>query len=214
MSPRFIVTGTDTGVGKTVFSAALVGALACRYWKPIQSGLDAESDSELVRRLSGAPHEHILPEAWRLKTPVSPHLAAEIDGVGVDPGALVPPPCPDPLVIEGVGGLMVPLTRQHLFLDLIERWQIPVILCARTTLGTINHSLLSIDALRRRAIPLHGIVFIGPHNADNERVIVEMSGVRRLGWLPLLVPLTRDTLRQAFAHNFHRSDFLPGEAAA
>ncbi len=211
MCPRFVVTGTDTGVGKTVFSAALVGALGCSYWKPVQSGLDGETDSELVRRLSGASDERILPEAWCLKTPVSPHLAAEIDRVTIDPVALIPPPCSGPLVIEGAGGLMVPLTREHLFLDLIERWQLPVILCARTTLGTINHSLLSIDALRRRAVPLHGIVFIGPHNADNERTIVESSGVRRLGWLPLLAPLTRDTLQEAFAHNFHRSDFLPGE---
>ena len=131
---RFVVTGTDTGIGKTVFAAALAGALRVPYWKPIQSGLEEETDSEAVARLARVA---ILPEAYRLNTPASPHLAAEIDGVTLDPDALTPPA--GDLIVEGAGGALVPVTRTLLYADLFARWQIPVIVCARTGLGTINH---------------------------------------------------------------------------
>lgn len=139
---RLIVTVTDTGIGKTVFSAGLAGALGGYYWKPVQSGLDGETDSDTVRRLSGLAAERILPERYRLATPASPHLAAEIDRVTIDPDQLEPPATPEPLVIEGAGGLMVPLTREVTAIDLFARWDAPLVLCARTTLGTINHTLL------------------------------------------------------------------------
>jgi dethiobiotin synthetase len=208
MTTRIIVTGTDTGIGKTVFAAALAGSLGANYWKPIQSGLSEETDSEAVLRLSGLSEMRILPEAYRLKTPASPHLAAEIDGVAIDPEALVLPDTDEPLVVEGAGGLLVPLTRKMTFIDVFERWGAPVVLCARTTLGTINHTLLSIEALRARGIPLLGVAFMGEENLDSERIIVEMGHVRRLGRLPHLETLTADALRAAFAHHFNRSDFL------
>jgi dethiobiotin synthetase len=209
MTPRFVVAGTDTDVGKTVFAAALVAGLDGYYWKPVQCGLAGETDSEIVRRLSGVPESRILPEVYRLGTPASPHLAAERDGIEIDVERLMLPHTERPLVVEPAGGLMVPLTRRFLQIDLIARWGIPVILCAATRLGTINHSLLSIEALRRRAIPLHGIAFTGEEQVDTERTIAEMGAVRRLGRLPHLDPLNAASLRAAFAAHFRPADFLP-----
>jgi dethiobiotin synthetase len=204
---RIVVTGTDTGIGKTVFSAALVGALDGYYWKPVQSGLD-ETDSDAVQRLSGLAAERILPEAYRLKTPASPHLAAEIDGVAIDPASLVLPPTARPLVVEGAGGLLVPLTSGVVTIDVFARWRVPVVLCARTTLGTINHSLLSIEAIRARGIPLAGVAFLGEENADSERTIVALGRTRRLGRLPHLAQLTAAGLKAAFSAHFNLDDFL------
>jgi dethiobiotin synthetase len=212
MTTRIIVTGTDTGVGKTVFSAALADALGAVYWKPIQAGLLEETDRQAVLRLSGLSEERVLPEAYRLKTPASPHRAAETDGITIDPDALVLPDTDGPLVVEGAGGLFVPLTRDVAYIDVIARWRAPVVLCARTTLGTINHSLLSIEALRTRGIPFLGVVFIGDENADSEQIIADMGHARRLGRLPHLAPLTGDVLRVAFARHFNIDDFLKGPA--
>ncbi|HEU4806102.1 MAG TPA: dethiobiotin synthase [Nitrobacter sp.] len=212
MSTRIIVTGTDTGIGKTVFSAALAGALDGFYWKPIQAGLDEETDSQTVLRLSGLATERVLPEAYRLRTPASPHLAAELDGVTIEHQALLLPEKNRPLVVEGAGGLLVPLTRTITYLDLMARWRVPVVLCARTTLGTINHSLLSIEALRARGVAMLGVAFIGEENVESERIIIEMGKVRRLGRLPHVAPLIRETLREAFAGGFDIGDFLKGSA--
>lgn len=207
MSRALVVTGTDTGIGKTVFAAALAGALDGAYWKPVQAGLDEATDSELVARLSGLPADRILPEAYRLRTPCSPHRAAEIDGIAIDPAKLVPPVYDRPLVIEGAGGVLVPLTRDLVFADLFARWALPVVLVARTSLGTINHSLLSIEALRTRAVAVVGIAFVGEPNEDSEATIAEIGGVRRLGRLPRLDPLDRDSLTRAFAAHFRVEDF-------
>jgi len=207
VSLRLVVTGTDTGIGKTVFAAALTDALGACYWKPVQSGLDSETDSETVRRLGRIPAARILPEAWRLNTPVSPHVSAEIDGVVLAPDKLQPPDTGLPLVIEGAGGLLVPLTRRQSFAEVFARWRIPVILCARTSLGTINHTLLSLEAMRRRSIPILGVAFIGDDHPDTQQIIGEMGGVRSLGRLPWLDPLMPDTLRQAFHDHFDVSLF-------
>lgn len=212
MNLRLVITGTDTGIGKTVFSAALTDALGACYWKPVQSGLDEETDSETVLRLARIPSHRILPEAWRLKTPVSPHLSAEIDAVTINPYALEPPHTDSPLIIEGAGGLLVPLTRHETFADVFARWQIPTILCARTGLGTINHSLLSLEAMRQRRIPVFGVALIGDALPDTERIIEEMGDVRILGRLPRLEPLTPDSLRQTFREHFDTASF--GEVGA
>jgi dethiobiotin synthetase len=212
VSTQIVVTGTDTGIGKTVFSAALTGALDGFYWKPIQAGLDEETDSQTVLRLSGLAVQRVLPEAYRLRTPASPHLAAELDGVTIEHDALLIPEKDRPLVVEGAGGLLVPLTRNATYLDLMARWRIPVVLCARTALGTINHSLLSIEALRARDVAMLGIAFIGEANVESEQIITEMGNVRRLGRLPHVAPLTRDRLREAFASGFDIGDFLKAPA--
>lgn len=210
MSERIVVTGTDTGIGKTVFAAGLAGFLGARYWKPVQAGLDGETDSETVARLGCLAYDRIVPERYRLKTPASPHLAAEIDRVGIDRESLdVPDTGECPLVIEGAGGLMVPLSRDKLYIDIFARWRLPVLLCARTTLGTINHSLLSIEALRNRRIDILGIAFIGDENVDTETTICTIGRIRKLGRLPWLSPLNADALRTAFAGSFSPGDFKP-----
>lgn len=206
--PRLIVTGTDTGIGKTVLAAGLVGALGATYWKPVQSGLEEETDSETVARLARLPAARVLPEAYRLATPASPHLAAEIDGVAIDPARLVPPAADGPLVIEGAGGLMVPLTRDLLTVDLFARWGLPVVLAARTALGTINHTLLSVEALKARSIPIAGIAFVGDDRPDTIATIAAFSGVRILGRLPVLDPLAPETLAAAFAAGFDPSGLI------
>ena len=189
-----VVTGTDTGVGKTVAAAALAWRLGAAYWKPVQAGLDEETDSEAVARLAGVP---VLPEAYRLTTPCSPHRAAEIDGVMIDVARLLPPP--GRLVIEGAGGALVPLTRELVYADLFARWGLPVVIVARTALGTINHSLLTIEALRARSIWVGGVIFSGDKVSDSESTICAMGRVRSLGRLPVLDPLTPETLRAAAA---------------
>jgi dethiobiotin synthetase len=200
-----IVTGTDTGIGKTVFASALAAALGATYWKPIQSGLDGEeSDSDAARRLGVS---RILPEAYRLTEPLSPHRAAELDRVEIDPARLTLPHVDGHLVVEGAGGLLVPITRSLLFADLFAQWRAPAVLVARTALGTINHSLLSVEAMRARSIPIVGIAFVGDANEDNEATICTLAGVRRLGRLPRLDPLDAATLDQAFAAHFRIEDF-------
>jgi len=207
MTPRFVVSGTDTGIGKTMFAAALTDALGGYYWKPVQSGLDEETDSETVARLGRIQRDRIVPEAYRLSTPASPHLSARIDGVSIDPARLIPPVTDGALVIEGAGGLLVPLSEQLVFADIFALWQIPVILCARTSLGTINHTLLSLEALRQRAIPVHGIAFIGEENQETQRIIYKLGGTLSLGRLPRLETVTADSLRDAFRENFDLACF-------
>lgn len=216
MSRVLVVTGTDTDVGKTVFAAALCQAVDGWYWKPVQSGTRDGTDRATVQRLSGLPAERFLPERYVLSEPLSPHRSAELDGLAIDFEALTRLPAwpgPGPLIIEGAGGLMVPLTRQHLVIDLLARWRAPVVLCARTALGTINHSLLSIEALKARSIPILGIAFIGEPMPDTERTIVDFAGVKRLGRLPRLDPLDPAGLRAAFAHGFATADFVSGADA-
>lgn len=196
-----VVTGTDTGIGKTVIAAALTRALNAHYWKPVQAGLDEGSDAGAVTRL-GVDPARVLPEAYRLITPCSPHLAAELDGVTIDPARLTPPAVPGRLVVEGAGGVLVPVTREWLYADQFAQWGAPVVLVARTALGTINHSLLSIEALRARGVPIAGIAFVGDANEDSEATIAAIGGVRRLGRLPILTPLNPATLAAAFAAGF------------
>jgi dethiobiotin synthetase len=208
MSRRIVVAGTDTEIGKTVFSAGLAALLGANYWKPIQAGLEGETDSQLVAKLGGLSADRILPERYRLKTPASPHQAAAIDGVRIAMDSFdLPDTGGRPLVIEGSGGLLVPLDDTTLYIDVFARWRLPVVLCARTALGTINHSLLSIEALRHRNLDIIGIAFIGDGNAESERIICEIGRVRRLGRLPRLSPLTESTLRTAFAASFSPGDF-------
>lgn len=205
-----IVTGTDTGIGKTVFAAGLAAALGAYYWKPIQAGVDPDGDKEEVARLSGLPVAHILPEAYRLATPASPHLAARIDGVTIELDRLALPQIDGPLVVEGAGGVLVPISETLLIADLFAHWGQPVILCARTALGTINHSLLSVEALRARGVPIAGIAFIGEAHVENERIIPLLAGVPSLGRLPLLDPLSPAELAQAFAAHIRLSDPFNG----
>ncbi len=202
-----IVTGTDTDIGKTVFAAALTRALGARYWKPVQAGTDDGTDRQRVARLAGIAPDRLLPEAYALATPCSPHRAAAIDGVTIDLDRLALPQVDGSLVVEGAGGVLVPIVGATTFADLLARWACPVVLVARTGLGTINHSLLSIEALRARGVAIRGIAFIGDPVEDSEATIARLGDVRRLGRLPSLDPLTPDRLAQAFAEAFDVADF-------
>jgi len=210
MNRRFVIVGTDTGVGKTIVSAGIVGALNAYYWKPVQAGLDGETDSQTVARLSGAPAERILPEAWRLRRAASPNLAARDEGVEIAAAALNPPQCSGPLAIETAGGAMTPLSDRALTIDVLERWRLPVILVARTSLGTINHSLLTLEALRRRGVSITGIIFSGDAEPDAQRSIETIGGVRILGRLPKLDPLNQKTLGAEFSAAIARDAFGSG----
>lgn len=209
MTRAIVVTATDTDVGKTIFSAALTRAIDGCYWKPVQAGLDGGTDSETVARLSGLPADRILPEAYRLRTPASPHYAAAVDNVVIEPALLNPPHCDRRIVIEGAGGLLVPLSGGLLFADIFARWRFETIVVARTTLGTINHSLLTIEALRQRHIPILGVAFVGDANEPSEQAICSIGGVRRLGRLPRLDPLDAASLKAAFDSSFDIADFTP-----
>lgn len=196
---RLVIVGTDTDVGKTVVSALVVQGLGAHYWKPVQSGLDGPTDSDRVRSLINLPPERVLPEAYRLSAPVSPHWAAERDGVTIDPERLrLPDPeqLHGPLVVETAGGLLVPLRRDWLQIEQIARWRLPVLLVARSGLGTLNHTLLSLEALERRGIPVLGLVLNGPLHPDNPGTLAELGRVPVLLELPPLERLDATALAQ------------------
>jgi dethiobiotin synthetase len=201
-----VVTGTGTDIGKTVFAAALAGALGATYWKPVQAGTEGGGDAERVAALAGG-RITVLPEAYRFATPCSPHRAAAIDGVTIDLDRLALPEVTGPLVVEGAGGVLVPVTDDLLYADLFARWQAPVVLVAATGVGTINHSLLSIEALRSRDVPILGVAFNGDPEPDSEAIIARLGKVRRLGRLPRVDPLTPGTLAAGFAAGFDTADF-------
>lgn len=196
----FILTGTDTGIGKTVAAALLTLGLEGCYYKPVQSGTEEETDRQAVRRMTGLGDDRILAEGLTLARPLSPHYSAELEGVEIDPARLTPPPCPSrPLIIEGAGGLMVPLRRDLLLIDLFAAWKLPVVLVARTGLGTINHSLLSLEALRTRGLDVAGMVFSGEAHPDNPATVCALGEVPCLGYIPLLPEITPDSLRVVLA---------------
>ena len=191
---RIVVCGTDTDVGKTVVSAWLVQGLQASYWKPVQSGLDEGGDRDRICQLLNLPPERWLREAYAFRQPLAPHWAAECDGAELDPACLGLPPCDGPLVVETAGGLMVPLNRSWLQIDQLQRWQLPVVLVARSGLGTLNHTLLSLEALRHRGIAVLGLILNGPPHADNPGTLEQFGGIPVLAQLPPLNPLDAEAL--------------------
>ena len=205
MMRAFIICGTDTGIGKTIVASMLTVALDAHYWKPIQSGIEDGTDTQRVQALTGLSNDRFLPERYILSRPLSPHLAAELDGVEIS--ELFLPKMDITLIIEGVGGLMVPITRRKLQIDIFKEWAIPVILCASTGLGTINHTLLSIEALHKRKIVLRGVIFIGHDNPDTIQTIADFSSAPVLGHVPYLDVIEYATLLEVFAKRFLKEDF-------
>ena len=186
---RLVVTGIGTDVGKTVVSSIITEALKAYYWKPIQAGDLENSDSMKVQRL--APSAQILPEVYRLRNPKSPHAAAKDDNIRIRMKDLSLPEL-SPLIVEGAGGLMVPVNEEALtFLDLTEGWRLSVVLVSRHYLGSINHTLLSIDALRSRGLEIFCLVFVG-HNPESEEIIRKRAN---LGYT-ITIPETDEVSRQ------------------
>lgn len=202
----FVVTGTDTGIGKTVFCAAVADAIGAAYWKPVQYRLE-QAESSAVASLVRAPEVRVIPPACILPDAFVPHRAAWDDTHAVDPDSLRLPET-RPLVIEGGSGALVPLSREVTYADVFARWGLLTIIVARTAPGTINHSLLTIEALRSRRVPIHGVAFIGDEDEDSEATIADMGQVRRLGRLPHLPVLSARSLAAAFAQGFSLDDFV------
>ena len=204
MTPKYrgiIICGTDTDVGKTIVSALFVLGLDGIYWKPIQSGLIDGTDTNRVSEILNLPKERIIPEIYKFQAAVSPHWAAEKETKWVDPQLLTIPTTTKSLVIETAGGLMVPINRDCLQINLIQRWGFPVILVARSGLGTLNHTLLSIEALKKREIHILGIVINGSFHEDNPRTLEQISKIPVIAQLPLLSEISTDTLKQQWINN-------------
>jgi dethiobiotin synthetase len=198
---QFFITGTDTNVGKTIVSAILTLGLNAAYWKPIQSGLEPITDTDYIQQVTGLDSSHFFPERFRLTQPLSPHASAAIDAVQIALTDFQLPVTPYRyLIVEGAGGLMVPLNDRDLIIDLIRHFNLPVCLVSRTTLGTINHTLLSIAQLRQAQIPILGVILSGIPNRINQSAIAHFGQVPILGTIPLLSEITPDVLRQAFDH--------------
>ena len=190
----FFVTGTDTDVGKTLVSSWLLTQLDASYWKPVQAGVMPETDSSVVRRLAEIEPDRILPEAYVLPEAIAPHEAARRAGIAIDMAKFVPPVSDRLLVVEGAGGLMVPLTDTAYVIDLAAELHLPLILVARSTLGTINHTLLSLEAIRRRGLPLAGVVINGPETPHNRAAIERYGQVEVIAEIPWLDVVNRSTL--------------------
>jgi dethiobiotin synthetase len=204
------VTGTDTNVGKTVLSALLVAALDAMYWKPVQTGTIDGTDSESVRAWAGIPPERVALEQYRFAPPVSPHLAAREAGVRIALDAL---DLPDaqlelPWIVEGAGGVMVPINERDLMRDLMRRIGLPVVVAARTALGTINHTLLTLAALREARLNIRGVVLIGEENTENRRAIEHYGNARVIGYIPMLPRIHRAALLEVFEKYFDLGAFL------
>ncbi|MBF0460061.1 MAG: dethiobiotin synthase [Magnetococcales bacterium] len=192
----FFVTGTDTGVGKSVASTWLLHHFGGQYWKPVQAGAGSgeETDTAFVHRLSGLSEERFYPSAYTLALPRSPHEAARKEGVVIRLERLQLPVARRPWVVEGAGGILVPLNGTDLMLDLMTQLGLPVILVARTTLGTINHTLLSLACLRQRGLTIAGVILNGVPDAENRQAISHYGQVTILADIPLLQPLDREAL--------------------
>ncbi|MGB1517735.1 MAG: dethiobiotin synthase [Crocinitomicaceae bacterium] len=184
MSQRFAVTGIGTDVGKTVVSAILAESLQANYWKPVQAGDLDNSDSTKVERYTS--NVNLLPEKFKLTEPMSPHAAARIDGVQIAKEDLNLPAVSGNLIVEGAGGLLVPFNDDGLlFADLLEYWGLPTIVVSRHYLGSINHTLLTMETLKKRGVEVAGIIFVGNENNETEQVIKSVTGVKVLGRIPI-----------------------------
>jgi dethiobiotin synthetase len=189
---KFFITGTDTNVGKTLISSWIALHTGFPYFKPIQTGLNEGSDSYEVQRLSNTK---IYPEVYTYKNPLSPHLAAKIEDNIISIERIVLPQGND-LIIEGAGGVLVPINDRCLMIDLIKKLGVPVILVARTILGTINHTLLSLEALRLHNIPILGIIMNGKQNIENRNAIEFYGQTSVLAEFPQLEAVNKNRLRK------------------
>ena len=177
---KIFITGISTDVGKTITSAIVVEALEADYWKPIQAGDLDNSDSHKVKSQISNFKSQFYPNAYQLNTPASPHLAAEIDGITIDLKQIQEPKTENHLVIEGAGGIFVPLNENDSIIDLIQP-DYKVIVVSRHYLGSINHTLLTIEAIKNRGFDVSGIIFSGSENKSTEDLILNKTGIKCIG---------------------------------
>lgn len=192
-SGQFVVTGIGTDVGKTVVSAILAEVLRAHYWKPVQAGDLEFSDSKKVTQWT--QHVHVLPERFRLSQPMSPHAAARLDGQIIDSVSFAIPQV-SPLIVEGAGGVLVPLNDFGLtYADLFQQWNLPVIVVSKHYLGSINHTLMTVEVLKQRNIEIAGIVFVGDENKTSEEIILHQTGVPLIARVPWSSHVDADFVR-------------------
>ncbi|SIT73745.1 dethiobiotin synthase [Pontibacter indicus] len=200
---RYFVTGIGTDVGKTVAAAILTEALQADYWKPVQAGGLDFTDTDMVKSLVSNEKSVFHPEAYRLKIAASPHKAAAAEGIEIDVHGLKLPETRNNLIVEGAGGLMVPLNKRYLVLDLVQQLGLEVILVSRNYLGSINHTLLTAEVLRYRKVPVAGIIFNGEENQTSEDFIVKYTGLRRLPSIRQEADFCQEAVAQ------YAKDFVP-----
>ena len=192
---NYFVAGIGTGVGKTVVSAILTEALKADYWKPVQAGSLDDTDRMSVEQLVSNAASRFHPEAYLLPEPMSPHASAERAGIEMNPEKIRCPETVNRLIVEGAGGVLVPFNRKILFIDIILQLKLPVILVSRHYLGSINHTLLSAEALKQRGIPVKGLIFNGAENTESESVIVGFTRLPVLGRVDETVEITKGFVR-------------------
>jgi dethiobiotin synthetase len=193
MRPLFI-TGIGTDIGKTVVAAILTEKLQADYWKPIQSGDLGNSDTMKVKNLVSNSKSEFHPETYRLTQPFSPHKSADLDGTRIEMQKIITPLTDNQLIIEGAGGLMVPLNEKDLVIDLIKHLEAEVLLVSKNYLGSINHTLLSLEVLKARDIPLKGIIFNGESDSYSEGLILSLAGIKAFARIPIIANLTKSAV--------------------
>ncbi len=212
------ITGTGTDVGKTVVSAALMHRyrtkISLRYWKPIQTGIEHDNDTETVRHLGNCAAEELLDDGIRLPKPVSPHLAAELSHTTIRIDELIARianlPKTTRWIVEGAGGVLVPLNDSELMIDFMQQLQLPTIVVARSELGTINHTLLTLEALRSRSFSVAGVVMVGPLHVSNRKTIEQFGNIAVLGELPPIPSLDAKHLQRWASNELDRTNVLRG----
>lgn len=188
---QYVISGIGTEVGKTVVSAIVSEALQATYWKPVQAGELNDTDSHKVERLTS--NVRVLPELFQLNEPLSPHAAAEIDGVELNISSFILPNVATNLVIEGAGGILVPINKNGLlYADVFQKWNLPVIIVSRHYLGSINHSLLTAEVLKNRGIKIAGWIFVGDENKTTESIILKITGIPMIARIPMVDKVTKE----------------------
>lgn len=200
---KIFITGIGTDVGKTVVSAIIVEALKADYWKPIQAGELEFSDSDKVKALISNADSKIFDNSYALKTPMSPHAAAKIDGLSIDIDTIELPPTKNSIVIEGAGGLLVPLNEKETILDLIKK-DYKIVVVSRHYLGSINHTLLTVELLKQSGFEINGIIFIGNENTDTEDIIRKLTEVPVLGRIDEEKKINKSVVKK-YAESFKRA---------
>lgn len=190
---KIFITGIGTDVGKTIVSAVLAEAWKADYWKPVQAGRIPETDSETVKKLLTNKVSNVWQEKYLLETPVSPHYAAFLENINIQENNLLPPSSPNKiLLIEGAGGLMAPLNDEFLVIDLISKLHAETIVVSKNYLGSINHTLLTVNTLFHHKIPVLGIIFNGEEHAASEQFILKYTGLKMLGRIEKAQQITKE----------------------
>ena len=189
----FFLTGTDTEVGKTVVCAWLMVHYQYCYWKPIQSGMDSP-DTKTIQKITGFDNSFFFPPAYELQQPLSPHESAKRDGIDIELTNFSLPQKEGKIIVEGAGGILVPINEKYFIVDIIKKLELPILLVARSGLGTINHTLLTVNELKKRNLPLRGIILNGEKNQSNKEAVEKYSGVSVVSELEPIKILDKRTL--------------------